>query len=446
MTFREPLKNNVWKGMLLSKALLRLYQMRKNQWLSLDELRAIQLKQLKEMVKHAYTNVPYYRSLFDSIGLRPEDIKTLEDIKKIPITNKSDLKGLSLTEVLSKDVETSSLIRRHTSGSSGVPFNVYHSWEDKVFQALMNLRILLENGLGLTDKAAHIITRQMVRQNYWFQSLGLLRKFYITAFTTVENQLETLRDIAPDAIYGYPSTIKLLALKIRDTGENGVRPRMIFSASELLVPSDREFINSTFGLSMCDIYGTVELGDFAWECPAHEGYHIDIDNFVVEFLRDGKDISPGEEGKVVCTSLHSFVMPFIRYEVGDICVPLNRTCSCGRGLPLMSMIYGRADDLILMPDGKFVSPLIFDIPPILGVGQYRIIQKEINKLIVQVVPTSSFTGDSRHKVRDHVRWAARKIMGNNSMNVEVAVVDAIPKDPSSNKIRRVISEINPNYV
>jgi len=217
---------------------------------------------------------------------------------------------------------------------------------------------------------------------------------------------------------------------------------MIFSASELLVPSDREFINSVFGLKLCDVYGTVELGDFAWECPSHDGYHIDIENFVVEFLKDDKDAGHGEEGKVVCTSLHSFAMPFLRYEVGDICVPLNRACSCGRGLPLMSMIYGRADDLIMMPDGKFVSPLIFDIPPLLGVGQYRIIQKVINKLLVQVVPTSGFTSDSRHKVRDHVRWAARKIMGNNSMNVEVEVVESIPKDPLSHKIRRVISEIS----
>ena len=172
---------------------------------------------------------------------------------------------------------------------------------------------------------------------------------------------------------------------------------------------------------------------------------MDIENFVVEFLKDDKDAGPGEEGKVVCTSLHSFAMPFLRYEVGDICVPLNRACSCERGLPLMSMIKGRADDFILMPNGQYVSPLIFEIPSIYGVAQYRIIQKEVNRLLVQVVPTTGFTKESRYKVRQHVRWAARKISGDNSMNVEVDIIDSIPIDPSSNKIKRVISEINTGH-
>ncbi len=437
----EQLKSKAWKGGLLLKAISRFYQMRENQWLSPDELRAIQLTRLKEMVKHAYTNVPYYRSLFDSFGLRPEDIKTIEDIKKIPITKKADLKGLLASELLSEDASPVNLIRRHTSGSTGVPFNVYHSWEDKVFQALMNLRILMENGLKVTDKAAHIVTRQMVGQKFWFQSFGILRKRYIPASHTIDEQLEILKQINPDAIYGYSSSIKLLALKIKEIGNKNIHPRMIFCASELLEPGDRELINSTFGLSLCDVYGTVEMGDFAWECPAHEGYHIDINNFVVEFLKDGKDASPGEEGKVVCTGLHSFAMPFIRYEIGDICIPLNKACSCGRGLPLMSMIRGRADDFITLPNGQCVSPLMFEIPSILGVAQYRIIQKKLDKLLVQVVPATGFSKETRYKVRQHVRWAARKITGDNVMNVEVDVVDAIPKDPSSHKIRRVVSEI-----
>src|SRR4030067_3552925 len=237
------------------------------------------------------------------------------------------------------------------------------------------------------------------------------------------------------------SSIKLLALRIKESGNTDIHPRMIFCASELLEPGDRELINSTFGHSLCDVYGTVEMGDFAWECPAHEGHHIDINNLVVEFVKDGKDAAPGEEGKVVCTGLHSFAMPFIRYEVGDICVPLNKTCACGRNLPLMSMIRGRADDFITLPDGRCVSPLMFEIPSILGVAQYRIIQKTIDKLLVQVVPSNGFSKDARYKVRQHVRWAARKITGNNVMNVEVEIVESIPKDPSSNKIRRVISEI-----
>jgi phenylacetate-CoA ligase len=438
---RKPSESQLRKGQILLSALYQIAKLRRNQWLSIEKLKEIQLKRLKAIVVHAYNNVPYYKNLFDSVGLRPWDIKTLEDIRKIPITRKSDLKGLPLSELLSKDIDMGSIFRRHTSGSTGVPFNVEHSWQDKASQALMNLRILMENGLGVTDKVAHIVTRQMMGQKFWFQSLGILRKYYIQATISTADQLALLKEINPDAIYGYSSSIKLLALRIRESGKREINPRMIFCTSELLEPGDREFINSTFDLSVCDVYGTVELGDIAWECPAHEGYHIDINNFVVEFLKDGKDVAPGEEGNIVCTSLHADAMPFIRYEVGDICVPLDRICSCGRGLPLMSMIRGRADDFIVTPDGQYVSPLIFEIPSILGVGQYRIVQKQIDKLLVQIVPTPGFTKESRYKVRQHVRWAARKITGNNVMNVEVDIVDTIPKDPSSNKIKRVISEI-----
>lgn len=446
MFSKEPLKTKAWKGRLLLKSLSRLYQIRRNQWLSLDELRMIQLGKLKDMLTHAYNNVPYYQRLFDSVQLRPEDIRTLEDIKKIPVTRKADLKNLPVTELLSKDVNMGTLTRRYTSGSTGVPFNIYHSWEDKIFQALMNLRILIENGLGVTDKVAHIVARQMVGQRFFFQSLGLLRKYYIPVTCSVDEQLAILEKKLPDAIYGYSSSIKLLILKMKESGKMNIRPKMVFCTSELLELGDRELINSTLGISLCDIYGTVEIGDFAWECPAHEGYHIDINNFVVEFLKDGKDASPGEEGMVVCTGLHSFAMPFIRYEVGDICVPLEKKCSCGRGLPLIAMIMGRADDFVRMPDGQCVPHSVFVIPSIPGVAQYRIIQKKIDRLLVQVAPTSGFTKDSYNKVRDYVRWAARKVTGNNIINVEVEVVDSLPKDPSSNKIRRVISEINPNHV
>lgn len=194
---------------MVINALYQLYRLRKNQWLPLAELKQIQFKKLKKMISYVYTNVTYYQRLFDSIGLRPEDIKKLEDIKKIPITRKSDLKNLSLTELLSKNANIETLIKRSTAGSTGVHFTVYHLWEDKVLQALMNLWILMENGLGIMDKIAHIInTRQLVGQRLWFQSLGILRKYYVQASNSIDEQLAILRKINLNVIYGYPSSIK----------------------------------------------------------------------------------------------------------------------------------------------------------------------------------------------------------------------------------------------
>ncbi|MBI5748007.1 MAG: phenylacetate--CoA ligase family protein [Nitrospinae bacterium] len=429
---------------MILNALLQLNSLRKNQWLSFEALQRIQLERLKSVVRHVYNNMPYYRKLFDSVGVRPEDIKTLADIKKIPITNKKTLKTQPLEDIVARGVNIERCVKRRTSGSTGIPFYIYHTWENKLYQTLMNMRILLGNGVKIRDRFAHITdTRHIPGYDYWFQRFGILRKYFIYAAEPASKQLEELKRIKPDVIYGYSSSIRLLAGEIKKRGVREINPRLIFCAAELLEPGDRELINSAFGVKLIDVYGAVEVGDIAWECDAHEGYHLNIDNMVIEFLKDGKDVSPGEEGKVVCTSLHSYTMPFIRYELGDVCIPLDKMCSCGRGLPLMKMVIGRVDDFIVMPDGKRVSPLVFIIPSIPGIAQYRIIQKRIDNLLVQIVPNNEFSEKTIVKLKEHIKWVTEEISGKNNMSIDTVRVTEIPKDPSSGKLRRVISEIKP---
>ncbi len=427
---------------MVINALYQLHMLRRNQWLPLYELKQIQFKKLKALITHAYENVVYYHKLFNSVNIKPDDIKTLGDIKKIPVTTKSTFKSQPLHEVIARNVDIKKCVRRRTSGSTGVPLYIYHTWQNKVFQTLMNLRILLDNGVRYGDKIAHITdTRHNWSQEYWFQRLGIFRKYFIYAADTAEKQLKVLKDIKPDVIYGYSSSTKLLAEEIKKRGRREINPRFIFCNAELLEPGERELINLAFGVELIDVYGAVEVADIAWECSAHEGYHFNIDNLVIEFLKDGKDVLPGKEGIIVCTNLHSYAMPFIRYELGDIGIPSEKMCSCGRGLPLMDLIRGRADDFIIMPDGKSVSPLVFIIPSIPGIGQYRIIQNRIDNLLVQIVPNRDFSENTTTALKEHIKRVTEEISGKNTINIGVVKVDDIPRDSSSSKLRRVISEI-----
>ena len=144
----------------------------------------------------------------------------------------------------------------------------------------------------------------------------------------------------------------------------------------LLTPEQRRLIGSAFG-DVRDVYGAVEFGDIAWECERHEGYHVNADCLVVELLRDGRPALQGEAGEVVCTSLQSYAMPLIRYRLGDEGVFSTDRCGCRRGLPLLKVISGRADDCIHLPDGGLISPraLVSALAYIEGVRQYRIAQE-----------------------------------------------------------------------
>jgi phenylacetate-CoA ligase len=228
----------------------------------------------------------------------------------------------------------------------------------------------------------------------------------------------------------------LLSSEIEKLGKCPFHPKIVFTTGELLNPDDRELINQAFCVKLRDIYGVVEMGDVAWECPALNGYHLNIDSFYAEVFVGDRLAEPGEAGQLVMTNLHSHAMPFIRYEVGDIVTaPQYETCSCGCTFPRLGVLQGRADDWLYTPDKKRVSPLIFVIASIPGVQQYRMIQKDYAHLRVEILPGPGFGDETLRKSADHVI----EVMGP-GMEVEVVEVSEIPQQ--AGKMRRVISQID----
>jgi phenylacetate-CoA ligase len=378
--------------------------------------------------------------LFDKAGIKPEDIQSIDDLHKIPITTKQDLKNLSENEIIAKGVNFNNCIVKNTSGSTGHPLKIFLSHGERDFHILLNLRILMENGLRLTDKMAYIINPfRFPKSKYWFQHTGILRREYLSVFDFPQIHVEHLVDSNPDVIYGYPSNLTLLALYIKEKQIRGIKPRIMFSIAEALEPKAKETIESIMNLDTCDILGTIELGDIAWQCEKRKGYHISVDAVIVEFLRDGVPVNAGEEGQTVCTSLIGYTMPLIRYAVNDICVPSDRVCTCGRTLPMMENIKGRANDFIVLPDGQIIAScfLVIVMQAYNNVSQYKVIQDQKDRLTVQVVRGEVYQDSTSLQIKRDIEKAAH-----GKLDVAVEIVKEIQRDPSG-KIRTVVSNIIP---
>jgi phenylacetate-CoA ligase len=419
-------------------SLLLLRRLRKHLKLNRSQLELIQLKKLKALLHHAYENVPYYKALFDSVGIKPGEIKDVGDLHKIPTTGKIKLQSLNLEEILVGGISVDRCVVDVTSGSTGIPLKVYFTKEDYLIRSLIFIRTFMESGYKLTDRQAIVCdTRFVSEKEHWFQHLGIFRKNYIPVQMDLEKQIKMIVNYKPNYIHGYPLSLVEIAQGMLDRGINSISPRMVCTGAELVTHRTRETINLAFDVDMVDTYATIESGLIAWECWAHKGYHVNLDNVVLELLCNGRPALPGEKGRAVITNLHSYAMPIIRYELGDVCIFSKDICSCGSDLPLMSIIEGRIDDMIYAASGKVVSPnsITNAMEAVEGISQFRVVQETENALTVLLVKGKEFSRDTPKSAECLIK----QLVGE-EMDVNVKIVSDIPK-AHSGKIRAVISKI-----
>jgi len=418
-----------------------LYELRRNQWLKPVELWKIQQKRLRAIVRHAYHNVEFYHRRFKNAGVSPNDIKTVEDLPKIPVTTKSEVRNAFRAKTIvdrKTDLSTCHLAR--TSGSSGEPLTVVYDERAEDFQKAVAVRSFLEAGGRFHDKWAMITSPQrMLAKKRWFQGLGFLSPTYLSLFDPPEHHIKVLRKLKSDVLEGYFSSIWLIARKMRENDVNDIQPRVVIGSAEVLTDKARKFINSTFGVEIYDQFGCVEVGRSAWECEEHNGYHMDIDALAMEFIKDNKQVASGEEGRLLYTSLYNYAMPLIRYDVGDLCIPTDEMCPCGRGLPLIKHIEGRTDNFVTISGGRVFSPIIWTIlmRAIPGIAQYRIVQESRSEFTVQLVKDEDFSS----KTISQIKNAIRKALGD--VQVKIELMEELPRDKAG-KLRSVVSKVKVN--
>ena len=416
-----------------------LVEARRNQWLKPSELEELQEKRLRAIVKHAYENTIYYHRRFKESEITPDDIRSSEDLKKIPVTTKDDVRKYGLTEMTSHGLNLNKCRIVPTSGSSGTPMRIVYDQNADDFSKAINLRSMIENGLGITDRMVNLGDMRTAKKPLWFQKLGVLNLQTVDIFDDIDKEVDDLLKINPKSMIGYASQLRLLSEYKLKHDLNGLQPNTIFSTAEILDPDTRRIINTAFDLNVVDLFGCIEVNRTAWECQEHCGYHMDVDSVVMELLDDGESVSAGERGEVVYTSLYNYAMPLIRYQVGDVATPTDEICPCGRGLPLLKSVEGRKDDFIQLPSGKAISPMTIHLivkhtPEIV---ECQVTQESLDKISVSLVVTGKFTNVHSQRLIQEMNQAL-----NNEISVDIRVVDAIQRGPNG-KMRMVISKVKP---
>ncbi len=395
----------------------------------LEDLRQIQEERLRMLLIHAYQNVPLYRGLYKEAGYHPEEFRSLDDIDKIPILQKHRLKQASPEEVVAQGIDPHRCGVVETSGSTGTPLRIFLGARDQQWQRVVAWRILFEHGFRWTDRTLEI--RMTFGRQFFIQRLGIAPKEWCSILDPPEFWAQRMVETRPDVIVAGAGTLHTLAETVQSLGLNLPAPRLIISDSETLSPVTRQLVRRALGTVPVDVYGLVELSNFAWECERHSGFHVSADSHIVEVAA-----ASGESGPIITTALGMWTMPMIRYETGDLAEVETTPCPCGRSLPLLRRIYGRRVDSVALKDGRRIFWPFFH--EVLGrydeLHQWRILQNEMNEVQLQIVVTNNAQG-----LLSRIESDLQAVLPG-EIHLRVERVEKIPLSPGE-KTRMIISKV-----
>ena len=392
-------------------------------------LEAWQARRLRALVAHAYENVPYYRGLFDSVGLRPRHIQTLRDLVRIPITTRADLQSAPARDLIARGYRLERLAAHRTSGSTGEPFTIRRTaFEDRLLQA-QRLAVLFRLGLRPGDRRAAVVTRKFT-ENPWYMRAGLLRYREIHCLLEPEHILARLREARPHVLRGYSGTLAYLASLMTDEARKTIRPRFITTDSETLTGEMRARIEAGFGARVFDFYDSHEFNMIGWECPSSGLYHLSGTSVIAEVLNGDNPALPHEDGELVGTALHSWAMPFIRFRLGDLVTRGPNQCPCGAPNSTLARVRGRVADRFEFSGGVSLHPYTL-VSSLLAHGpwvrQYQLIQDAPNRMKVKLAPLHGEKPAAERLAT--VRQVLRERLGP-GIGLEVELVSQIPAAPS----------------
>ncbi len=440
---RSPAKQAHWRGYMgafnathwmITRDVEHYYEsLNRSQWLARSELRELQDEKLRRLVRHAYRNVPYYRERMRESGLTPRDIRGQADLHKLPFLTKKDIREHLYFDILSENHDKRQVLKITTSGSTGEPFVCYADRAQLEFRWAATLRSQEWTGYEFGDPCVRL----------WHQTLGmsksqaareiadakLCRRKFIPIFEMSDAKLQAMvREIAewqPVLMDGYAEALDFLAHYLKECGNVDVRPTALMSSAQTLPDQSRKLIEEAFGCKVFDKYGSREFSGLAYECSAHTGHHVVGEGYIVEVLREGRPVAPGEVGEVVITDLNNYCLPFIRYRIGDLAEATdpNFECPCGRGLPLVGKIEGRVQSIIQGTDkrylpGTFFAHYLKEFDH--AIRRFQVVQEQPNAMIFRVVKGERYSDD----VLEEILATFRHYLGDD-MRIDVDFVENI---------------------
>ena len=331
------------------------YYQKEIETMSREDMKKLQSEKLVKQVRHVYENVPYYRNLMDEKGVKPEDIKGIDDLHKLPFLTKADLRDAYPYGLLAKPLED--CVRIHsTSGTTGRRVVAFYTqndvdlWEDCCARAI--------TAAGGTKKD---VCQVAYGYGLFTGGFGLNGGSHKVGCLTLpmssgntERQIQFMTDLNATILCCTPSYAAYIGETLK---EQGYKPEDIplkagIFGAEPWTEEMRQSIEKTLGIKAYDIYGLTETTGpgVAFECSEQTGMHVNEDHFYAEIIDPdtGEVLPEGSKGELVFTSLDKEAFPLLRYRTRDICVLTRKECSCGRTLVKMAKPMGRTDDMLII--------------------------------------------------------------------------------------------------
>jgi phenylacetate-CoA ligase len=412
------------------------------------DLRAFQDRRLRALVRHAYERVPFYRSLYDAHGVDVDSIRTVDDLGRLPLTNKQMFQALPMEQRLARGIDHRRLIFRKTSGSSGQPFVFARSLMEERFLGGVRIRAML--ALGSRPSHCHVsvlINHQKQKADKQLplgplRAMGFMRGGLIDCLQEPQVIFEALQRAKPDVIISFPGILSRVGALAQSERNSRVQPRMIFCGGEVVTPLMRKQIEAGFAAPLYDTYGSVEFNLIASQCPQGNSMHT-CDYSVIHEILNGETPTPiGQRGEMVVTGLHSFAMPLIRYRIGDIATRGSAGCACGSHFGTINAIEGRMTDHFQLPGSRTVHPwkivtAVLTDPKM--VREFQLLQQTRSRVAMRIVPQRPISESEL----DVIRSGAQRILGDD-VTVDVQLVDRIPLE-ASGKFRPTRSLVQSEY-
>jgi len=411
---------------------------------SQEQLKAYQWQQLSKLIHHAFNTTSYYKRVWSEVGIScADDIKSIEDFYKLPLTTKDDIKA-HYDEFLSSSFEGN--IKKSTGGSTGQPFHFELNTDSNTRREAVMWRGYGWLGAGLGQKTLYLWGAD-VGQKSFLKTIknDLYHRFYnrkiLNSFAMNQNNMasyvDDINNYKPTALVSYVNPLFQLASFIIEHNLTVFSPQSILTGAEPLYPHQREIIEKAFNTSVYDTFGCREFMLMSAECKKNKNLHINSDHLVVETIDNAGNSITGNTGDLAITDLFNYGMPLIRYVNGDRATLVNSPCDCKNPLPLMKSVDGRKLDIIKTPSGKSIPGELFPhlFKEFTSIYKFQIKQTIITELLIQIVPNGHFSDNDKVSITHEINKYAE-----NELVLNFKIVDDIPLTPSG-KHRVTVCEI-----
>lgn len=418
-----------------------------SQWLSREGVEALQARKLNALLGHALAHSPWHAERIRAAGL-DETVRAgqmrLADLPRLPTMGKSDARE-NVDRLVWRDAP-GGVFKYNTGGSSGEPLIFYFGRSRQASDAAGRMRARHWWGVAPGDREAYLWGAPVeLNKTDRVKTLRdrLVNQLVLNAFAMsperMDAYLETLRAWQPKCLYGYASSLALLAAHAE---ARGIRPglralRVVCTTGEPLYAHQRDLIGRVFGVPVANEFGSRDIGFTAHEAPGGQMLLMS-ESHIVEVLDEaGTPVAPGEMGEAVITGLTSEAQPFIRYRTGDTLRLASESATGGQGLHVIAEVTGRQTDFVTAADGRVMHALavIYVLRAVPGVAQFKCIQHTVDRMEVQVVPGPDWTETGRHAIE-----AGLKARLGSTLCVELRLLDKIPPE-ASGKHRYVVSHV-----